>query len=228
MPGYFGWGPSTNGKCSIFAGCFRPICAVLDVGANYGYCAITLAVALKKKCRVLAIEPDAENFARLKRHVDWNGLQNVVTCHELALSDTPGTAAMNKPAGNSGHAHIVPEGTNGRTVVTTLDAFSEEQGIDRLNALLLDVEGYEDRALRGAAKMLERFRPLVVVELWSPAMQQQNSSVEAVASVLGEQGYRLYYPHRRQLVPLAALPTGDTGIYAFCFHKDRLPAGLAG
>jgi hypothetical protein len=50
--------------------------------------------------------------------------------------------------------------------------------------------------------------------------------VEAVAKVLGEQGYQLYYPHRRQLIPLTNLPTGDTGIYAFCFHKDQLPAAL--
>ena len=204
----------------------RPGCVVLDVGANYGYCAVTLAAAIKKHCRILAIEPDAENFARLQRHVQWNGLQDAVPCFELAVSDAPGKAAMKKPAGNSGHAHIVSESANGSATITTLDAFSENQGLDRLDALLLDVEGYEDRALRGAAKLLERFRPLVVVELWSPAMQQQNSSVEAIANVLAEHGYRLYYPHRRQLVPLAELPTGDTGIYAFCFHKECIPAGL--
>ena len=36
----------------------------------------------------------------------------------------------------------------------------------------MDVEGYEDRALRGAVKTLERFAPLVFVELWPPAMEQ--------------------------------------------------------
>jgi FkbM family methyltransferase len=204
-----------------------PGCVVLDVGANYGYCAITLATALNKRCRVLAIEPDAENFARLRQHVQWNELQEAVTCYEFAVSDSPGKAAMEKPAGNSGHAHIVSQSVDGNITITTLDAFSATQGFDRLDAVLLDVEGYEDRVLRGAAKTLERFRPLVVVELWPPAMQQQTSSVEAVADVLDEHGYRLFYPHRRQLVPLTELPTGDTGIYAFCFHKDRIPAELA-
>jgi FkbM family methyltransferase len=205
----------------------QPGCVVLDVGANYGYCAVTLAAALKQQCRFFAIEPDAENFARLKRHVEWNGLQDVVACHELAVSDVPGKGAMEKPAGNSGHARIVAEVADGKVEVTTLDAFVEAQGLGRLDALLLDVEGYEDRALRGAAKTLDRYRPLVVVELWPPAMHQQGSNVEAVANVLKEYGYRLFHPHRRQLLPLADLPTGDTGIYAFCIHKDRAPAALA-
>ena len=203
-----------------------PDCVVLDVGANYGYCSITLAAALKKQCRILAVEPNSENFARLKRHVEWNGMQDVIKCHELAVSDAPGKAAMETPAGNSGHSHITSVDRDGSVAVTTLDAFAEAQGLERLDALLLDVEGYEDRALRGAAKMLDRFRPMVVVELWPPAMQQQNSSVESVSNVLSEHGYRLFHPHRRQLIPLAELPTGDTGIYAFCFHKDRVPAGL--
>jgi FkbM family methyltransferase len=203
-------------------------CVVLDVGANYGYCAVTLAELLKKQCRIIAVEPEAENFARLQRHVEWNGLQDVVACHKVAVSDEPGAAAMETPAGNSGHAHIVAGETNDNVQVTTLDAFVETQKLDRLDAVLLDVEGYEDRALRGAAKILERFRPLIVVELWPPAMQQQNSSVEAVAKVLDANGYRLFHPHRRQLLPLEHLPTGDTGIYAFCFHKDRVPAALGG
>ena len=185
---------------------------------------LRLRPQLRRQCRILAVEPVAENFARLQRHVQWNGLEDAVTCFELAVSDAPGNAAMETPAGNSGHAHITSEDRDRSVAVTTLDAFAEAQALERLDALLLDVEGYEDRALRGAAKMLDRFRPMVVVELWSPAMQQQNSSVEAVSNALNEHGYRLYYPHRRQLIPLAELPTGDTGIYAFCFHKDRLPA----
>ena len=202
-------------------------CVVLDVGANYGYCAITLAAALKKQCRVLAIEPDAENFARLQRSVEWNDLNDTVACFELAVSDASGKAKMEKPPGNSGHAHIASESADGSVAITTLDDFCDAQRLERLDALLLDVEGYEDRALHGAAKTLAQFRPLIVVELWPPAMRQQDSSVEAVAKVLDKFDYRLFQPHRRQLLPLAELPTGDTGVYAFCFHKDRMPADLA-
>jgi FkbM family methyltransferase len=198
-------------------------CTVLDVGANYGYCAIVLAAALEKRCRVLAIEPEPENFARLQKHVQWNGLGDIVQGYELGVADVEGTAAMTKPAGNSGHARIVSDQEPRKIAVSTLDAFCEARGLEQLDAILLDVEGYEDRALRGAAKTLDRFRPLVVVELWPPAMQQQGTSVEAVAEELEKHDYRLFAPHRRQLLPLAELPQGDAGVYAFCFHKDRAP-----
>ncbi len=97
-------------------------CTVLDVGANYGYCAIVLAAALKRQCRVLAIEPEPENFARLLRHVQWNELQDIIECHELGVSDVEGTATMEKPAGNTGHAHIIANG-DGNIAISTLDAF---------------------------------------------------------------------------------------------------------
>ena len=164
----------------------------------------------------------------------------MVQCHEVGVSDTPGIAAMTKPAGNTGHARISNrecrmtnvEGDSSFDIrhstfitLTTLDDFCSARGLERLDAILLDVEGFEDRALKGAAKTLDRFRPLVVVEsLWPPAMQQQGTSVEAVADVLEKHDYRLFAPHRRQLLPLAELPRGDSGVYAFCFHKDRVPA----
>ena len=103
-----------------------------------------LATELKKQCRILAIEPDAENFARLLKHVQWNALGNVVQCYELGVSDCEGTAAMKKPAGNSGHARISNVETGSSFVtLTTLDAFCAARGLDRLDAILLDVEGYE-------------------------------------------------------------------------------------
>ncbi len=184
-----------------------PACTVLDVGANYGYCAVVLAAGLKKQCRILAIEPEPENFARLTKHVQWNGISDVVQCHEVGVSDTPGIAAMAKPAGNTGHARISNrecrmtnvEGDSSFDIrhstfitLTTLDDFCSARGLERLDAILLDVEGFEDRALKGAAKTLDRFRPLVVVELWPPAMQQQGTSVEAVADVLEKHDYRLF------------------------------------
>jgi FkbM family methyltransferase len=204
----------------------RPGCVVIDAGANFGYHAATLATALNRQCRVIALEPHPANYARLVRHMLWNGLQDVVDCHELGVSDAVGTGAMVMPEGNSGHARIVRDGGDRNVAITTLDDFVARASLHRLDAVILDVEGYEDRALRGATKMLQRYRPLIVVELWPPVMEQQGTAVEAVADVLVEQGYRMFYPRRRRLLPLSELPAGDLGIYAFCFHQDRLPAGL--
>ena len=142
-----------------------------------------------------------------------------------------GTATMEKPAGNTGHARHHCQRRRVNIAISTLDSPFLARPCDSARLvwtpILLDVEGYEDRALKGTAKTLDRFRPLVVVELWPPAMQQQGTSVEAVADELAKHDYRLFAPHRRQLLPLAELPRGDTGVYAFCFHKDRVPNVLS-
>lgn len=204
----------------------RPQSTLVDAGANFGYYVATLARALKKQCRILAIEPHPENFARLVRHIRLNDLQDVIECCEVGVSDVAGRGTMVIPANNSGHAKIVSNQEDGGVAITTLDTFVQTHGLEQLDAILVDVEGYEARALRGAANTLDRFRPLVYVEFWPPVMQQQGTSVEAVVEVLEEHQYKLFFAHRRKLLPLLELPTGDQGIQAFCFHKDSVPARL--
>ena len=51
-----------------------PDCVVLDVGANYGYCAVTLAAAMKKRCRIWP-SSRMPRTRPLAKAVQWNELQ---------------------------------------------------------------------------------------------------------------------------------------------------------
>jgi FkbM family methyltransferase len=194
---------------------------VLDVGANYGYYAVTLAAALRRRCRIHALEPDPANLARLRRHVAGNDLDAVVRTHGLGVSDRDETVCMSEPAENSGHAAVVPTGEIQGVTLTTIDAFCDARAIDRLDVLIVDVEGYEERALKGAAQTLARSRPLVFVELFPPVMDRQGSSPEATARILTDQGYRLFAARRDRLEPLTTMPTGEVGVNAFGLHPDN-------
>jgi FkbM family methyltransferase len=199
----------------------RPGDVILDVGANFGYYAATLAAALDRQCRVHAFEPAPANFERLRRHLAWNGLEEVVRAHRQGVSDRSETVTMTRPTENTGHAFVVPCGEIPGVSLTTLDAFCEPLALDRLDVLILDVEGYEERALQGAARTLARFKPLVFVEFFPPVMDRQGSSPEAAARILTGLGYQLFAARRDQLQPLAALPAGDHGINAFAFHSEN-------
>jgi FkbM family methyltransferase len=194
---------------------------VIDAGANYGYHAITLAKR-RADCQCIhAIEPHPANYARLMHHVAANKLTSLVKCHRLAVAEKVGRCAMTLSPSNTGHARIVSESDQGDTSITTLDSFASQVGLDRLDALILDVEGFEERALLGAATVLERFRPMIMIELWPPVMKLQKSSVELVSHLLDGHGYRLFVAKRRRLVPLVELPTGDQGLYVLCIHPDH-------
>lgn len=64
---------------------------IVNVGANIGDTALPLTRVAK---HVIAIEPSPETFRRLEINVQNNGLQDRITCHQVAISTTTGTTAM--------------------------------------------------------------------------------------------------------------------------------------
>jgi FkbM family methyltransferase len=199
----------------------QPDDVILDVGANYGYYAATLAAALGRRCRIHALEPNPANFDRLCSHISRNSLGDAIDAHRVGVSDQAETVAMTQPGENSGHAAAVPGGEIPGVMLTTLDEFCESRSLDRLDVLILDVEGFEERALKGGAQTLARHRPLVFVEFFRPVMNRQGSSPEAAATVLAGLGYELFAARRDQLQPLTTMPPGDLPVNAFCFHRDN-------
>jgi len=197
----------------------QPGSVILDVGANFGYYALNLAAARQERHRVFALEPDPLNFARLRRNITGNGLGDVVQADCLGVADHPEVVTMSRHPRNSGHTAVVPDGEVQGVSLTTLDAFCQEKELARLDALILDVEGLEERALQGASQVLSRLKPLVLVELFPPVMERQGSSPEAVARILTGHGYNLFTASRSRLEPLTALPTGDEGKNVFAFPE---------
>ncbi len=195
----------------------------LDIGANFGYYALTLAEAFKGKCDIHAFEPHPVTHARLVKHIQWNDMANAVHTHRLALSDTVGTARMVERADNSGATRFSGSDDGFEVQTVTLDEFAMAQRLTRVDCLKIDVEGVETRVLRGGCKTLEKFKPIVLIEFWQHGLAQAGSTIEELASVLEELGYLLFEPHSRELKRLTKLPVGDDPENVLCFHRDNCP-----
>ena len=102
--------------------------------------------------------------------------------------------------GNSGAAFL--ELGDGEVQVTTLDEFVAERGIERLDFMKIDVEGFEERVLRGGERVLRELRPHILFELQPVTLERAGSSVERLAALLISHGYRLLQADRERLVPL--------------------------
>jgi FkbM family methyltransferase len=185
---------------------------IFDVGANFGYYSVMLASALGGACEVHAFEPAAVTFERLSRHVALNGLA-CIHAHQIGLSDSPGLASLQPRSGNSGATFLVP---GGQIQVSTLDRFVEERGLQRLDFMKIDVEGFEERVLRGGARTLERFRPTILIEIQPTTLERAGSSVHRLADLLTGHGYTLMRAKRRALVPLALRDEPGWLVNAFC------------
>ena len=122
----------------------EPVCFV-DAGANAGL--YTLAVrseARSKALKILAIEPDPQNVARLKFNLAASGADNV-TVAEVALGASEGEALIEASHANRGELKLGETGT--RVALRPLLSVVKWAGIPRIDALKIDIEGMEEVVL---------------------------------------------------------------------------------
>jgi FkbM family methyltransferase len=203
----------------------RPGAVVFDAGANFGYYSLVIAASLGAACEVHAFEPNAKTYERLARNIELNELGGAVRAYKLGLSDSEGTGRMVEREGNSGAASVETT-AQGDTELTTLDAFCAARAVRRVDFVKIDIEGFEERMLRGATETLRRHKPPMLVELNPSTLVRENSSVERVAELLSAYGYKLYESRRGKLAPLEKLPQGLDFINAFCLHGRPQDLGL--
>jgi FkbM family methyltransferase len=173
--------------------------AALDVGANKG----VWTHALARLCpEVLAFEPNPKTFAMLERLKPPN-----CRTFALAASDSDGEAVLRVPryAGGRSNQHAslsatrVP-GPHGEVVVR--QARLDGLDLPPIGFIKLDVEGFEEKVLDGAAALIARDRPVMVVEL------EERHTGRPIAAMLADveaRGYRALALHRGRLVLASAL-----------------------
>jgi FkbM family methyltransferase len=164
---------------------------IVDIGAHYGLYAIAFAKRTGASGRVLAVEADPVNAEVLRAHVRLNQVEGIVQVIQKALSDREGEAewhsqdmqSVAKPAEAGGSAPTVP--------MTTLDCISEGRRVD---VVLVDIEGYEEAALRGGRELLcdpARRPRLIVIEVHPYNWHLCGGSSASLLSFLCECGYRV-------------------------------------
>ena len=130
----------------------------VDVGANIGLKAMQLA-HLAPQGLVVAVEAGPRIHECLEANIAANGLGNVATEH-AAITDHHGTVRF---AESSAFGHIAPDGAE--VPATTLATLLDRHGLDRLDFLKLDVEGFEFPILRSSHPLFVRHGTVVCFEL---------------------------------------------------------------
>jgi hypothetical protein len=102
--------------------------------------------------------------------------------------------------------------------VTTLDAFVQQERLSRLDFMKIDVEGAEVGLLQGAEETIDRFRPVLMIEINPSTLQRFGKTSADVVILLGRHRYRMSYASRfGTLKPLSRLPVygEEPNIFAF-------------
>ncbi len=139
---------------------------VVDAGARIGSYAAKISAAIGDEGRIVAIEPEARNYACLLKNIEANQLNNVTAIQKMLWSRAQ---ILDLYLSGNGAAHSAycdhfygSTGASLSTEADTLDNILEELGIDAVNFVKMDIEGSEVEAFKGMKKILQSNAQLAI------------------------------------------------------------------
>lgn len=180
----------------------KPGMVVLDVGANIGEITLVAANLVKASGKVIAFEPVNAIAERLSEHIASNHLKQVIV-RRLGLGATaaegvPIYASCGQPSSDENHglASLYGGQENNAPIdhinVTTLDAEVEALGLQRVDLIKIDIEGAEMACLQGANRTLQKFKPMLIVEVQDYSATQAGWCADELFNYLSGFGYSFF------------------------------------
>jgi len=192
----------------------RPGMVALDVGANIGAHTLPLAKLVGKDGLVVAFEPTAWAFDKLRANIAANRelsgrikvAQTMLLCSEDAVVPPLIDASWPITPAEEVSPDLRSAGKSTKGAVgTTLDRYMESTGLGRVDFIKLDVDGYESDVLRGAQVTIERFRPVIVTEVSPYIARERGNDIQDALSGLEKGRYRLFDLQGRRPLDVAQL-----------------------
>jgi FkbM family methyltransferase len=191
---------------------------IFDVGAHAGQFA-KLFARLAPEGRIWSFEPGSYARSILRVSLWLNGVANVSVV-PMGLGQAAGIGSLSLPVKRPGSfgfglAHLGAAETRWSRVAVepialgTIDDFAAAQGIDRLDFIKADVEGWEAAMLRGGLATVKRLRPCLLLELTDGHLARAGDSLAGIWAMLHELGYRPFLPEADTLVAIDGAREGD-------------------
>jgi FkbM family methyltransferase len=145
---------------TVFAQSLSPEGVVYDLGANVGFYSLLAGALVGPAGRVYAFEPLPRNVAYLRKHVALNRLENCFV-FEAAVADSDGESRFH-PFADASMGRLSDQGQNMVRAVR-LDSLHDAGEIVPPTFIKIDIEGGELEALKGGARLIERYRPTIML-----------------------------------------------------------------
>jgi len=125
----------------------------VEVGVHTGSYSIRMAKLYK---HVVAIEPNPYSIECLKKNIELNSVDNI-TVIPVACGDSDGELLLGVAEGSSSLLRRSPVSV--KVKVRRLDDL-----VDHVDVMKIDVEGYEEQVIRGGLNLIDRCKPVMVIE----------------------------------------------------------------
>jgi len=140
----------------------------VDVGSYIGVISLAMSHFGPTKHFIYSFEADELNYLKLKENV-CHSKSSSITIHKTAVANYAGLSDFTRYK-EPGHNHLGLEISTSNVLtgvykvpVTTLDLFTNQIGVDKIDVLKIDVEGFDFDVLKGAKQLLKEKRIKVIV-----------------------------------------------------------------
>jgi FkbM family methyltransferase len=154
---------------------------VIDVGAHVGLFTLKCLKVFKVD-KVVAIEPHPANYLLLKRNIYLNRFQDRVLALRVAAGSRDGYAELYLSKYSHSHSLIFKGLGSINVQLATIDSLIEK--LSRVDFVKIDVEGYEIEVIKGMRKLVNMFKPVIVMEVFK-------NNVTYVKKIMDELGYNI-------------------------------------
>jgi FkbM family methyltransferase len=173
-------------RCSV-----GPGMTIIDIGANIGEYSLFLAALVGSTGRVIAVEPEPENFGRLRRALSH--LACVELIHAAASSRRGKLHLFLSEKLNVDH-HTYDDGEGRSCLQVEAIALDDYVQIGtRVDFIKIDVQGAELAALKGAERILrENYHIKVLFEYWPYGLRRAGHEPWELISYLQSLGFEIH------------------------------------
>jgi len=133
-----------------------------DIGAYNGDSSFALIDKFLAQ-HVYAFEADNLNYLDLKNNINLLDLKNISPIN-LAIGDENKEVNIEN---NQTSSKISEKGA--KVLMTTIDNYINENNIKSVDLIKIDIEGFEQKALKGAIKTIKTFKPILAISIYHNA-----------------------------------------------------------
>ncbi len=139
-----------------------------NIGAHIGFFTLAISRLVGHDGKVVAFEPNPSVRKRLKENLKINGIENTVKVEEYAANDVDGSAKFSLAlSGSQGRFSDLPYVKPGNVIEVpciSIDTYVTKSGVIP-DFIFIDVEHAEGRVLKGMSHVMEKYRPLMIIEM---------------------------------------------------------------
>ena len=168
---------------------------LIDCGSNFGFYSLFVC-SLSNKNKVISIEASPDTFKEFKNNIDLNKFNNIKYFNK-AVSYVDNAIVELKESEKDWESSIISSDykvINSIKIDTiTLDTVLREEILNEETLIIkIDVEGSDLDVLAGAKKIIQQYKPIIIIEFSRYITQNQRFNYDYLKAFLVQNEYEIY------------------------------------